>query len=141
MNSNPEPTLKYYVSNVVDNGWINIEDDEHLLYWVKGKSSLYVHVFNNKVHNLLILYLEGQKRNSSNSISKLKELWTALNLKEIQSIFHPDQLHSHCHFPKQVANYFSKRLNNMKDKDQKNVEYEFYSNKYDPSEVALGWSK
>ena len=29
----------------------------------------------------------------------------------------------------------------MKDKDQKNVEYEFYSNKYDPSEVALGWSK
>ena len=72
MNYNPEPTLNYSVANVVANGWLNIEDDEHPLNWVKGKSSLFAHVFNNKVHNRLILYLEGQKRNSSNRISKLK---------------------------------------------------------------------
>ena len=83
MNSSPGPTLKYYVANVVANGWINIEYYEHLLYWVRSKSSLSVHVFNNKVHNRLILYLEGHKRNLSNKISKLKELWTTLNLKVI----------------------------------------------------------
>ena len=71
MNSNPDPTFKYSVSNIVANGWINIEDDEHPLYLVKGKSSLYAHVFDNKVHNRLILYLEGQKHNLSNRISKL----------------------------------------------------------------------
>ena len=89
-NYNPETTLKYSVANIVANGWINIEDDEHLIYWVKGKSSLYEQVFTNKVHNWFILYSEGQKRNSSNRISKLKEPWTGLNLKEIQSIFHPN---------------------------------------------------
>ena len=45
MNSNPEPTLKYSVSNVVANRWLNIEDDEHSLYWVKGKSILSAYVF------------------------------------------------------------------------------------------------
>ena len=54
-------------------GWINIEDGEHLLYCVKGRISLSAHVFNNKVQNWLIIYLEGQKRNLSHSISKLKE--------------------------------------------------------------------
>ena len=63
MNSKPDPTLKYYVSKVVANGWINIKDDENPLYWVKGNSSLSAHVFNNKVQNRLILYLQGQKRN------------------------------------------------------------------------------
>ena len=83
---------------------------------MKVKSSLSAHVFNKKLHNRLILYLEGQKRNTSNRISKLKEPWTALNLKAIQSIFHPDHLRSNCHFPKEAAEYFSKRLNNLKDK-------------------------
>ena len=72
MNSNPDPTLKYSVANVVSNGYLNIEYYKHLLYWVKGKISLSLHVFNNKVYNWLILYLEGQKRNSGNRISKLK---------------------------------------------------------------------
>ena len=72
MNSNPDPTLKYSVANVVSNGYLNIEGYKHLLYWVKGKISLSLHVFNNKVYNWLILYLEGQKRNSGNRISKLK---------------------------------------------------------------------
>ena len=48
-NSNPDPTLKYSVTNVVANGWLNIEDDEHPLYWMKGRSSLSMHVINNKV--------------------------------------------------------------------------------------------
>ena len=74
-----------------------------MLYWVKGKGSLSAHVFNNKVHNRLILYLEGQKRNSSNRMSKLKEPRTALNFKAIQSIFHPDQLHSRCLFLKELV--------------------------------------
>ena len=72
INSNPEPTLKYSVANVVANGCINIEDDEHPLYWGKGKSILSAHVFNNKVQNRLILYLESQKWDFSNNISKLK---------------------------------------------------------------------
>ena len=59
MNFNPEPTLKYSVSKFFVNVWIKIEHYEHPLYWVKGKSSLYVYLFNNKVHNRLILYLEG----------------------------------------------------------------------------------
>ena len=128
MNSNPDPTLKYYVSNVVSNGWLNIENDEHPLYWVKGKRSFSAHVFNNKIQNRLILYLEGQKQNSNKRISKLKEPWTDLNLKVIQSIFHPNQLHSRCQFSKEVTEYFSKRLNNVKDKYQKYVEDEFYTN-------------
>ena len=65
--------LGYSVANVVTNECLNIEDDEHPLYWVKGKISISVHVFKNKVHNWLILYLEGQKRNSSNRTIKLKE--------------------------------------------------------------------
>ena len=87
-----------------------------LIYWVNVKSSFSAHVFNNKVQNRLILSLEGQKRNSSNIMSKLKEPWTALNLKSIQSIFHPNQLHSRFHFPKDMAEYFSKIINNVKDK-------------------------
>ena len=79
-----------------------------MLYWVKGKGSLSAHVFNNKVHNQLILYLEGQKYNSSNRVSKLKEPWNDLNVKAIQSIFHHNQLHSSCHFPKEVAEYLFK---------------------------------
>ena len=90
---------------------------------------------------MLILYLEGQRINPSNSISKLKEPRTALNLKAIQSIFHPDQLHSRCHFWREVAGEFSKRLNSVKDKCQKHGEDEFYTDNYDPGEVALGWSK
>ena len=73
MNSNPDPTLNYSVANVVANWWINIEDDEHPLYWVKVISSLSAHMFNNKVQNWLILYLEVQKRNSSKMLCKLKE--------------------------------------------------------------------
>ena len=46
--SNPEPTLKYSVANVIANGWLKIEDDEHPLYWMKGKSRLTAHMFNNK---------------------------------------------------------------------------------------------
>ena len=72
------------------------------VYWVKGKGSLSAHDFKNKLKNLLILYLEGQKRNLSHRISKLKEPWTALNLKVIMFIFRPDQLHSRCQFPKEV---------------------------------------
>ena len=49
VNYNPELTLKYSVDNGAANGWRNIEDDEHSLYWVKGKTSLSAHVFNNKV--------------------------------------------------------------------------------------------
>ena len=63
--------LKYSVSNAVSNGCFNIEDDENPLYWVEVKSSLSAHVFNNKVHNRSILYLEEQKQNSSKIISKL----------------------------------------------------------------------
>ena len=109
-----------------------------MLYWAKGKRSLSAHVFNNKVQNWLILYLEGQKRNSSNRISKLEKPWTALYLKAIQSIFHLNQLHSRCHLPKEVAEYLSKRLNNVKDMYQKHGEDEFYTNNYDPGEVVLG---
>ena len=138
MNSKPEPTLKYSVANVVANGWLNIEDDEHPLYWVKGKSILYAHVFNNKLQNWLTLYLEVQKQNSSNRISKLKEMWTDLNLKVVQSIFQLDQLHSHCHLPKEVAESFCNRLNNMKDKYQNYGEDDFYTNNYNTGEVMLG---
>ena len=115
MNSNPKPMLKYFASNVVANRWLNIEDYEHPLYWVKVKISLSAHAFSNKVHNWLIMYLECQKRNPSNIISKLKETWTDLNLRLIKSIFNPDQLHRHCHFPKEVEEYFSKKVHNMKD--------------------------
>ena len=77
MNYNPERMLKYSVANVVSNGWLNIEYEEHPIYWLKGRISLSAHVFNNKLQILLIQYLEGQKCNLSNKISKLKELWTA----------------------------------------------------------------
>ena len=119
--------MKYSVVNVVDNGWLNIEDDDHPLYWVKVKSSLSLHVFNNKVHNRLILCSKGQKRNSSNSVSKLKETFTALNLKVVQSVFHPDQLNNNCNLPKDVKEYFSKTLNNVKDKYQNYGEDELYT--------------
>ena len=59
----------------------------------------------------------------------------------IQSIFHPNQLHSRCHFPKEVAEYFSKQLKNVKDNYQKYGEDELYTNTYYPVEVALGWGK
>ena len=72
INFNPDPKLKYYVAYVIANGWLNIEDDEHPLHWMKVKISLSAHVFNNKVQIFFIIYLQGQKRNSSNRISKLK---------------------------------------------------------------------
>ena len=100
-----------------------------------------MHVLNNKVQNQLILYLEGQKRNSSNRIIKLKEPWTVLNLKVIQSIFHPGQLHSRFRFLKEVAEYFSKRLKNVKYKYQNYGDDEFYTDNYEPEQVSLGWSK
>ena len=50
-NSNPKPTLKYYIANAVVKGWLNIEDDEPTIYWVKAESSLSAHLFDNKVHN------------------------------------------------------------------------------------------
>ena len=96
MFSNPDPNLNYSVANIFANRWLNIEYDDHLLYWVKGKSNLSARVFNNKVQNWLIMYLEGQKRNSSNKIIKLKEPWTGF-------ILYPDQLHSRCHFPKEMT--------------------------------------
>ena len=133
--------LNYSVSNFFANGWLNIEDDDYLLYWVKVKSSLSAHVFNNKVQNQLVLYLEGQKLNSSNRIFKLKDLWTALNFKMIQSIFDPNQLHSHCCFPRWVTELFSKRLNNVKDKYKNYGEYEFFANNYEPGQVDLGCIK
>ena len=141
MNFKPDQTLKYSIDRVVDNGWINIEDDENPRYWVKGEIILSAHVFINKVHNLLILYLEGHKWNESNRLIKLKEPWTALNLKVIQSIFYSDQLHSYCHFPKEVAEYFSKRLNNVKYRYRKYGEYELYTDNYQPGEIVLCWSK
>ena len=119
MNFNPDPTLKYSIASVVSNGWLNIEDDDNPIYWVKGKISLSAHMFKNKVHNRLILYLEGHKWNDSNRTIKMKEPWTALNLKVIQSIFHSEQLHRCFHLPKEVEEYFSKRLNNVKDNYQK----------------------
>ena len=85
--------------------------------------------------------MKGQKQNLSNMISKLKETWTALNLNLIQSIFHPNQLHSRCHLPKGVTEYLYKGLKNLKDKYKKHGENELYTNNYKPGEVALGWSK
>ena len=133
--------LNYSIANFFANGWLNIEDYAHPLYWVKGNISSSVHVLNNKVQNRLIMYFVGQKRNLSNMIGKLKEPWTALNLKAIRPIFHPDQLHSCCHFPTEVEKYFSKRLDNVKDKYQNSREDELYTNNYEPGEVALGWGK
>ena len=78
LKSNPEPTYEYSIANAVTNGWMNIEDDEHLLYLVKVRSSLSALVFNKKVQNKLILYLQGQvsTRNLRSKIVKLKEPWT-----------------------------------------------------------------
>ena len=59
----------------------------------------------------------------------------------IQSIFHPNQLHSRFHFPKEMKEYLSKRLKNVKNKYHKHGEDEFYTDTYEPGEVALGWSK
>ena len=87
------------------------------------------------------MYLEGQKLNSSNRISKLKEAWTVINFKAIWSIFHPNQLHSSCHFPIEVVEYFSKRPNNVKDNYQKYGEDDLYTNNYEPGQVVLGWIK
>ena len=105
LKSNPEPTSEYYVSNVVSNYCLKIEDDEHPLYRVKGNSGLSVLVFNNKVQNLLILYLQGKvsTRNLGGNILKLKEPWTEKKLESIQFIFQPDLLYSNFHFPKEVA--------------------------------------
>ena len=81
LKSNPEPTLEYSVANAVTNGWMNIEDDEHPFYWVKVKSSLSALVCNKKLHNQLILCLQGQVStwNLISKIVKLKELWTEKN--------------------------------------------------------------
>ena len=64
--------MEYSIANVVANGWLNIEDDEHPLYWVNDKRSLSALVFNKKVQNQLIGYFQGQKRNLSKRIIKLK---------------------------------------------------------------------
>ena len=130
--------MDYSVTNVVANGWLNIEDDEHLIYSVKGNSSLYVLVFNKKVQNQLIGYLQGQKLNLSSSISRLKGLWTE-NLKAIQPIFHPNQLHSCCHFPREVAEYLYKQLNNVKERFIKYGENDFYTKNYPDGGVQVGW--
>ena len=53
-----DPTFDYYVANVDANGWLNIKDDDHLLYWVNDKSIFYDPVFNNKIQNQLIMYLQ-----------------------------------------------------------------------------------
>ena len=113
---NPEPTLEYYVTNDVANGWINIEDDEHPLYCVKGKSSLYALVFNKKVQYQLILYLKCQvsTRNLSSNIVNLKELWNKQILKSIQFIFHPNLMYSRYHFLKEVEDYFTNRIISVK---------------------------
>ena len=86
----PEPTLEYSVANVVTNGWLKIEDDEHMLYWVKGKIILSALVFNKKVYNLWIMYLQGNiiTRNFSSKVVKSKEPWPEKHLKAIQFIFH-----------------------------------------------------
>ena len=55
--------------------------------------------------------------------------------------FHTNQLHTPCHLPKEVTEYFSKQLNNVKGKYKKHVEDEFYTANYDPGEVVLDWSK
>ena len=65
--------LEYSIVNVVANGLLKIEGDEHPLYWVKGWSSLSALVFNKKAQNQLILYLQGQKQNLIRSIDKIKE--------------------------------------------------------------------
>ena len=87
MNSNPDPTLEYFISNVVANGWLSIEDGEHLIYWLKDKISLSALVFRKKVHNQLILYLQVQKRNLSSRISKLKESWNFLIWRRFSIFF------------------------------------------------------
>ena len=70
---NPDPTLDYFVANVITNVWLNIEDDENSLYWVKGKSCLSALMFDKKVHNQLILYSQG-KISTRNLISKIVKL-------------------------------------------------------------------
>ena len=81
LKSNPEPTLEYSVANVVTNGWLNIEDDDYPLYWVKGNNSLSALTFNKKVQNQLIMYLQCQvsTRNLSSNIFNFKETWTEKN--------------------------------------------------------------
>ena len=72
--SNHEATLEYSIANVVANGWRNIADDEHFLYWVKGNSTLSALVFNKKLLNQLIMYLKGRvsTRNLRSKIVKFK---------------------------------------------------------------------
>ena len=78
LKSNPEPALEYSVVNVVANGCLKIEDDENPLYWVKVKNSLYTLVFNKKINNQLIMYVQGEVSTSNLSINilKMKEPWT-----------------------------------------------------------------
>ena len=109
--------------------------------WVQGKISLSTLLFKLKVQNMLVLYMQGQKRNWGTRIIKLKEPWTVFNFKVIQSIFHPDQLHGRCHFLKEVAEYLSKRLNNVKDKYHNHGEDDIYTDNYNPVDLVLGWSK
>ena len=139
MDSNPETKLEYYFANIVANGWLNIEYDEHPFYWVKGNISLSTFVVKNKVQNKLIGYLQGQKRNLSIRISKLNETWTQLNLKAIQSIFYPNQLHTCCHLPEEVVDYLYRRLNNAKEKFIKYGENKFYTNTCPVGEIQVVW--
>ena len=68
-------------------------------------------------------------------------MWTDINLKVVKSIFHPLQLHSHFKLTKEVVEYFSKKLNNMKEKYQKYWQHEFYTNNYEAEQVQLDWNK
>ena len=85
---------------------------------MKGNTSLSALVFNRKVKNRLILYLQGRfcTRNLSSKIVKLKESCTEQNLKAIQFNVHPDILYSRCHFLKEVVDYLTKRINSVKEK-------------------------
>ena len=64
------------------------------------------------------MYLKVQVStlNLSINVVKLKEPWTEENLKAIKIIFHPNLLYSCCHFPKELVDYFTKRINSVKEK-------------------------
>ena len=109
---------------------------------MKVRSSLSALVFNKKVQNKLILYLQGQvsTRNLSSNIVKLKEPWTEKHLKAIQIIFHLYLLYIYCQFPKDVLNYFTMSINSLQEKYQKYRDHEFYTKNYEAIQVLLGWS-
>ena len=134
--------MEYSVANVVANGWPNIEDYDNPLYWVRCESSLSALGFNKKVNNQLVLYLQGQvsTHNLSIKIVKLKETWTENNFKDIQFIFNPDIMYISCHFPKEVADCFTKGISSVKEKYQKYGEHDLYTKNYKAGEVPVGWS-